>query len=49
MKRAGKKIWIITVLKKAESATALEQLLRKHFNVQAVLDDEKDKIFVLRL
>ena len=49
MKRVGKKVWVITILKKAVQAEELEALLRKNFRVQDVLDEEKDKIFVLTL
>lgn len=47
MRRVGRKLWIITILKKSSKAISLEKLLLKQFSHITILDDQHDKIFIL--
>jgi ubiquinone/menaquinone biosynthesis C-methylase UbiE len=48
MKRVGKAIFAITVLKKSENRDKIKGLLEKLFKVEAVLDDVTDDIYILK-
>ncbi len=48
MKRVGKRIWVITLLKKSAKRAQLEKLLSTRFRIVKVIDDVHDRVFFAR-
>lgn len=49
MKRVGKKRFILSVLKKSAASNEIDKLIRKHFAVKKVLDeDQHDRVYLVR-
>ncbi len=48
IKRVGRKLFVVTILKKSSKLAELEKLLAQQFVIIAELDDLHDKIFILK-
>ncbi len=46
MKRAGKKKFAFSVLKKAKSFEMIKRLIHRHFKIEKEIEEEKDAIFI---
>jgi ubiquinone/menaquinone biosynthesis C-methylase UbiE len=47
MKRVGKERFVFSVLKKNERMDEIDMLIRKHFRVRDVLEEQHDRIYVI--
>ena len=47
IKRVGKKLFVISVLKKSSKLDKIQNLIEQNFRIKTALEEEKDKIFIL--
>lgn len=47
IKRVGKSKFILTFLKKSPKKEKIDTLIRKHFNIKKVIEEDKDLIYII--
>ncbi|RJQ15920.1 class I SAM-dependent methyltransferase [Candidatus Woesearchaeota archaeon] len=48
MKRVGKQQFALSILKRSEKFKQIEKLIKKHFNITKIIEEEKDVIYIAK-